>query len=364
MKVCLIGNNLTSLVLANILSEKEFDCSIYSLTKKNVNFPSRTLGITNYNFKFLKKYFPKIVKKSNGIDKINILINNGKIKEKVIFEKKSNSLFQILKYNDFYKELYSQSIKNNRINFIHCKKNYLEKLVSKSKKHSIIINCERSNFLTKKYLKQIINKNYLNKAFTTIVRHSKLSNEIATQIFTEYGPIAYLPLSKTLTSIVFSFDIKKKTNISLNEIQKKIREFNPLYKIISFGKIESFDLFLKLPKKYYYNDILFFGDSIHSIHPLAGQGFNMTIRDIIKLNNIIEKKINLGLDVDKNIYKEFETLSKSVNSTFAFGIDMIHELFKFNRNIIPTTISKNFFKFLNKNQKLKNISIKFADQGF
>ena len=38
-----------------------------------------------------------------------------------------------------------------------------------------------------------------------------------------------------------------------------------------------------------------FGDSLHKIHPLAGQGFNMTLRDIKILSNIIQNRIDLGL---------------------------------------------------------------------
>ena len=53
-------------------------------------------------------------------------------------------------------------------------------------------------------------------------------------------------------------------------------------------------------RSYYHKNILAFGDLIHKIHPLAGQGFNMTIRDIKILNDIIQKKIDLGLPLDQH----------------------------------------------------------------
>ena len=49
-----------------------------------------------------------------------------------------------------------------------------------------------------------------------------------------------------------------------------------------------------------------FGDLLHKIHPLAGQGFNMTIRDIKALMNIIKDKLDLGLPLDSSVNKEFE----------------------------------------------------------
>ena len=39
--------------------------------------------------------------------------------------------------------------------------------------------------------------------------------------------------------------------------------------------------------------MLAFGDLLHRVHPLAGQGFNMTIRDIVSLSKIIKNKIDL-----------------------------------------------------------------------
>ena len=63
-------------------------------------------------------------------------------------------------------------------------------------------------------------------------------------------------------------------------IEKLIADKNIKYKIKNIEEINNFDLkFLNL-REYYHNNILAFGELLHKIHPLAGQGFNMTIRDI------------------------------------------------------------------------------------
>ena len=72
-------------------------------------------------------------------------------------------------------------------------------------------------FTTKKFLKKNFIKIISNKAFTTIINHKKVKNNKATQIFTEYGPIAFLPLSNNLTSVVFHLKLKKKKKISEKE---------------------------------------------------------------------------------------------------------------------------------------------------
>ena len=89
----------------------------------------------------------------------------------------------------------------------------------------------------------------------------------------------------------------------------------------------------------------------------------MTIRDIIKLEEIIDQKIKLGLDIDKSVYQEFENKAKSYNSLFSHSIDFVHEFFKFNKDYVPNIISKKLFNYLNNNQNLKEVGMKFANKG-
>jgi len=76
-------------------------------------------------------------------------------------------------------------------------------------------------------------------------------------------------------------------------------------------------------RSYYHKNILAFGDLLHKIHPLAGQGFNMTIRDIEVLLEIIKKKVNLGLSLDSSVNVEFQNKIKHKNFIFSNGIDLI-----------------------------------------
>ena len=84
-------------------------------------------------------------------------------------------------------------------------------------------------------------------------------------------------------------------------------------------------------RSYYFKKFLAFGDSLHRIHPIAGQGFNMTIRDIKIILEIIKNKQNLGLPLDYFINKEFEYKIRHKNFIFANGIDLIHEFFNLER---------------------------------
>ena len=167
----------------------------------------------------------------------------------------------------------------------------MKKNIANLKKYNLIINTNYLNYFTKKYFSKKIVKKYNSLAYTTVIDHESIPNDVAIQIFTKKGPLAFLPISKNKTSIVYSIH-NSKNNIKEN-INQLIKKYNFKYKIKKINKIENFDLISCTLRNYYYKNILAFGDLLHRIHPLAGQGFNMTIRDTNMLVNII-KKIDLA----------------------------------------------------------------------
>ena len=90
---------------------------------------------------------------------------------------------------------------------------------------------------------------------------------------------------------------------------------------------EEYDRSFFLSKKYTYKNILSFGDTLHKVHPLAGQGFNMTVRDIKSLTDQIQKNKDLGLELSPAIIA-FEKDRKHNNFFFAYGIDFLHNFFE------------------------------------
>ena len=74
--------------------------------------------------------------------------------------------------------------------------------------------------------------------------------------------------------------IDNQDGLPQENIEKLIRSYNFRYNIMKIEKINSFELNSLNLRSYYHNNILAFGDLLHRVHPLAGQGFNMTIRDM------------------------------------------------------------------------------------
>ena len=114
--------------------------------------------------------------------------------------------------------------------------------------------------------------------------------------------------------------------------------------------------------RYTHKNILAFGDLIHRIHPLAGQGFNMTIRDIKIMSKIVNDKISIGLPIDASVAEDFQASTKHLNYLYGNAIDGIYEFFNFD-NKINNSISKPVFKILNKNSVFKKYVNILSDKG-
>ena len=104
-------------------------------------------------------------------------------------------------------------------------------------------------------------------------------------------------------------------------------------------------------RDYFFKNVLSFGDLIHKVHPLAGQGFNMTIRDIKSLSNILDENIRLGIDDGTLIAKKFQQKNKHLNFMYGFGIDTINSFFKLD-NKLNNNLSEPLFKILKGNKFL------------
>ena len=361
MKVCIIGDGLTSLSLAKNLINKKINVHIYHEKKTQKITQNRTIGISRNNLEFFKDEIQTIHKQNYWeIKKIEIYSEKLKNDNLLNFENKKNNLFYMIKNDELYESLKRNALKNKFFTYTAIKKTFSEELLNK-KKYDLIINCDSNNFIAKKYFTKKIEKNYFNIAYTTILKHTKIENNTAVQIFTECGPIAFLPISKNETSVVCSLDIKNR-KFTNKDVIELIFKNNPKYKIKDIYKFSSFKLSSSNLRNYYHKNILAFGDLLHRIHPLAGQGFNMTIRDIKILSEIIQDKIELGLHIDSAILSDFEKRTKNKNFMFSNGIDFIYEFFNIEKKLKSKNLTK-ILKIIGKNYNFNNFVIKFADRG-
>jgi 2-polyprenyl-6-methoxyphenol hydroxylase and related FAD-dependent oxidoreductases len=171
------------------------------------------------------------------------------------------------------------------------------------------------------YLKLLSNEekfnwNYSETAYTFLIYHTKIDNHCARQFFLEDGPLAFLPISNTTTSVVWSVQNKSKAEKIIHNVKDRLNFLRNIssnfYQINTCSKdLDYFPLTFEFLKKTVLSRTIFLGDITHKIHPIAGQGWNMTLRDIDILVKDLKDNINKGYDIgDINLLREFEKKPK------------------------------------------------------
>jgi len=376
-KICIIGGSLTGLITAIALSK--LHCEIDLITGNvNRNYKSnRTIAISENNFDFLnklniKKSLKKEVWPCSRMQLYTEIKNkkfseifelNNEHKEKNIFYTLENS--KIMKFMiSKIKQIKSISIKDHKkISQISTSGLLKSVKINNNKfKYNLIIICtgNSSSLVKNSFNDQIIEKSYREISITTILNHSSLKNNTARQIFLDNEILALLPISNTKTSIVWSTkeNMKEKNDLLL-KTKIKLYAKNYLKNITFATNIEYKDLKFLVRSKYFQDRTLLFGDALHVVHPFVGQGFNMTLRDLISLKKILTKKMNLGLDIgSSDILSEFSNEIKPRNFAFSIGVDLLKYSFSFKK------LRDGILKILNKNNFAKDIFFNVADKGF
>jgi len=372
-KICIIGDGLAGLTAAIILSKANIKIDMYC-GKKNKNLDNRTTAISESNYQYIKNNLN--LDKQNFFwpcKTINLFIED---KKKIInffnFKEKNKHLMYIFQNKDLKKKLDKIILKTGKIKII--KKNIQdvnneEGFVRSAKKkifYDLIILCvgNRSKLYSKIEEGRSIEKNYEELALTTIIRHNtKIEN--VSQFFLKEGPLAILPFQKKAFSVVWSvssefFGINKKNIKKI--LSEKVKILLKTKAIKNILNIQSFPINLNLKTKYFKKNVLILGEGLHTVHPMAGQGFNLVLRDIKKLNDLIFKTSRLGLLIkDSFILKDFYNSRKPENNLFGLGINLTNIFFK-NNKYFPS-LKKVILKNISKFGFIKKIGLSLSDRG-
>ncbi len=135
---------------------------------------------------------------------------------------------------------------------------------------------------------------YDHTAIVFNVQTSNPHNQVAKQVFTPYGPLAFLPLANShQCSVVFSQQNERAAELMAmdeSEFSKLLRVTIDNYygecKLVT--KRSSFPLRMRYAKSWIKPHIVILGDAAHTIHPLAGQGANLGLGDVKYLLDLIK----------------------------------------------------------------------------
>jgi len=137
-------------------------------------------------------------------------------------------------------------------------------------------------------------------AIVATIKTAQPHQHTARQVFLPTGPLALLPLSDPQAhSIVWSCDVEKAdrllamTDVEFCAALSSAFDFH-LGDVVSTSKRASFPLTMRHAKDYVKPRLALVGDAAHTIHPLAGQGLNIAIADVIELAHLISDACQKG----------------------------------------------------------------------
>jgi 2-octaprenyl-6-methoxyphenol hydroxylase len=383
-KICIIGSGLTALTIAYLLSKFKLQIDIVEQDLKKKKIKPTKLALSKHSFDQLCFYGLNDIKKKSNIVK-NIYLHDSyssiSLKQDLHFSasNKKEALAYIIDGNTLFSDI-SKKIKSfKNINFIKKEissisdnKFYKEIIFKDLKKenYNLIIFASAHNlFLLSKFkLKKVVDKSYNEDAYVFNLYHNKIINNSARQFFLKDGPLAFLPVSRTETSVIWSIknnSINKKYVSSKKHLSKFFNShFKELFnEIISISEISKFNL------NYIFNELkdskrtLLFGDIANKIHPIAGQGWNMTLRNIFSLIKVIKYSENLGLEIGNDIFiKKYLDETILNNLAFATLIDGIRKIFDVKIDSYAA-IRKNTLSNIDKNSFIKKNFINVANKG-
>ena len=133
---------------------------------------------------------------------------------------------------------------------------------------------------------------YQRSAIICNVSCSQPHHSVAYERFTKSGPIALLPLTKNRYSLVYCVEGDQAESIAdlpdslfLAELQKTFGYRCGLFEVA--GKRDIYPLSLLKTTKPIAHRVVCIGNAAHSLHPVAGQGFNLGLRDLFVLAKVI-----------------------------------------------------------------------------
>ena len=209
-------------------------------------------------------------------------------------------------------------------------------------------------------------KNYNQSALVCDISHELNHMGIALENFTPQGPFAILPKKGGFdSSIVWTLPNDLADSVlSLNAHDQlkliKLRFGDHLGNINLKSDIQAYPLVLNYNTVYSSGRFYLLGDSLHSIHPLAGQGLNLSIRDYQFIAESVHQSIVLGLDIGNNAiisnYKKNRLLD---NQIMIESTHLLNLIFSNNNNCLKKIRSYGL-KIVNNMPLLKSYFMRYA----
>jgi 2-octaprenyl-6-methoxyphenol hydroxylase len=180
---------------------------------------------------------------------------------------------------------------------------------------------------------KVVGWSYPQVGIVTTVSHAKPHRGRAIQHFLPAGPFAILPLAGDRSCVTWTEEAERGRAIValddagfLAEVQRRFGY--RLGTVQLAGPRASWPLDMHLARAFATNRFALIGDAAHGVHPIAGQGLNLGLRDVAALTEVIADAARLGLDVGSPaVLERYERWRRLDSMLSAATFDGLNRLF-------------------------------------
>lgn len=188
-------------------------------------------------------------------------------------------------------------------------------------------------------------RDYQQSAIITNITPEQSHHNIAYERFTDTGPLAMLPMTKNRCSVVWTARTDQQQEILdlddetfLKQLQKRFGY--RLGRLTKVGSRHAYPLKLIQSLELVRPRIAIIGNAAHTLHPLAGQGFNLGLRDVAALAETIVTTSRKGDDSgDIKTLEQYAEARKKDHRTVLTATDTLVRLFI--HPFMPVALARN-----------------------
>lgn len=174
---------------------------------------------------------------------------------------------------------------------------------------------------------------YGQTALVTAIEHELPHEGTAHQLFLPSGPLAILPLPGNRSSIVWSEAEAAAKAIQALPDEEYLSVLRPRFgdflgAIRLAGDRFTYPLSLSLAERFVAPRVALVGDAAHGVHPIAGQGLNLGLRDVGALAEVLVGAARRGEDIGApDVLERYQTWRRFDSTALALGMDGVNKLF-------------------------------------
>jgi ubiquinone biosynthesis UbiH/UbiF/VisC/COQ6 family hydroxylase len=176
-------------------------------------------------------------------------------------------------------------------------------------------------------------RDYAQRAVVAHVTTERPHEDTAWQRFLRGGPLALLPLADGRSSIVWSLPEAEARRVLALDDKAFLDELGVasdfrLGRIVATTPRAAFPLKLQLAERYQADRFVLLGDAAHAVHPLAGQGVNLGLRDVAELRDTLVDARAAGRDIGAaHVLRRYARRRRSADTLDALGFDALARIY-------------------------------------